>query len=63
MKEPLKNSFICANCYVVYTFGTTDGSTVTAPPCCLSCGSEDIHPTDLDGNSDLTGIDPKEHIL
>ena len=63
-KKPLLNSFICADCYVVYTFDTTDNKVLSSPPpCCFSCGSENIRPTDLDGNTELTGIDPKEHIL
>ena len=64
MTQPLKNSFICADCYVVYTFGTDgDAPLSTPPPSCLSCGSENIRPTDLNGNDDLSGIDPKEQYV
>ena len=63
-EEFVPQSFICADCYVVYSFGTEGNIPLTTPPpCCLACGSENIRPTDLKATDDLSGIDPKKHIL
>ena len=55
------HSFICTACHIVYTFGARGNKPVSTPPCCLSCGSEQLKPTDLNANDDLSGIDVTKH--